>query len=107
MLTMDNIKEVEPKKLRYIELKYNRKYGNGSWQCRPYWNAKGNSLFDMWKINFREQRTLEERRADRIIYKQVKRRDWDGQKWFPKLYKKFMDNTTIEFKVLGKHKWRV
>lgn len=95
------------KKLRYIDWKYNRKHGNSSWQYRPYWDAKGDSYFDMWKLNFRNGTTLEERRADRIIYKKIGARNWDGEKQYPKLYKKFMDNTTVEYKVLKKDKWKI
>lgn len=95
------------KLLPYLEWKYNRKYGNGSWQRRPYWDAKNDSYFDMWKLNFRNGKTLEERRADRIIYKKIKAKNWNGQKQYPKLYKKFIDNTTTEYKVLKKDKWKV
>lgn len=93
--------------LPYIEWKYNRKHGNGSWQQRPYWDAKNDSYFDMWKLNFRNGKTLEERRADRIIYKKIKAKNWNGQKQYPRLYKKFIDNTTIEYNVLGKAKWKI
>ena len=90
-----------------MDWKYRRKYGNGSWQYRLYWDAKGDSYFDIWKLNFRNGTTLEERRADRIIYKKVGARNWDGEKQYPKLYKKFMDNTTVEYKVLKKDKWKI
>ena len=93
--------------LPYIEWKYNRKHGNGSWQYRPYWDAKNDSYFDMWKLNFRNGKTFEERRADRIIYKKVKSKNWNGQKQYPRLYKKFIDSTTIEYKVLKKDKWKI
>ena len=93
--------------MRYLILKYNRKHGNSSWQHRPYLDFKNNSYFDMWKLNFKNGKTLEERRADRIIYKKIKAKNWNGQKQYPKLYKKFMDNTPIEFFVLKKHRWRV
>ncbi len=92
--------------LPYIEWKYNRKYGNSSWQRRPYHNAKNDSIFDMWKLNFRDSKTLEERRADRMIYKDIKKKNWNKNK-FPKLYKKYFDDRTIEYKVLKKDKWRI
>lgn len=61
----------------------------------------------MWQLNFRNGKTLEERRADKIIYKKIKAKNWNGQKQYPKLYKKFIDNTTIEYKVLKKDKWKI
>jgi hypothetical protein len=99
------------KQLRYIDWKYNRKYGNSSWQYRRYWDAKGDSWYDMFKscyrtLCFNSQNSLEARRADRLIYKDIQKKNWNSDK-YPKLYKKFIDNTTIEFKILKKDKWRV
>ena len=95
------------KQLRYVDLKYKRKHGNGSWQFRPYWDAKNDSWFAMWKLCWRTGKTFEEKRADRIIYKKIKAKNWNGQKQYPKLYKKFIDNNTVEYKVLKKDKWRI
>ena len=93
--------------MRYIDLKYYKKHGNGSWKYRPYWNAKNDSWFNMWKLNFRGVTPLEERRAERIIFKKVRAKNWDGEKQYPKLYKKFIDSTSVEERVLKKDKWRI
>ncbi len=93
--------------MTYREFKYRKKHGNSSWKHRPYWDAKGtHSRFEMI-LNFRDNLRLEERRAERIFYKQIKRRDWNGDKLFPKFAKKYFNYLSIEDKVLKKHLWRI
>ena len=105
-IVSDHMIKSIPKPVRYLELKYNRKYGNSSWHRRPYHIAKNDSRFDMFIINYRDGKRFEERRADRIIYKDVKKKTWNKNK-YPKLYKKFIDNLPVEYFVLKKDKWRV
>lgn len=93
--------------MRYRELKFRRKHGNNSWKHRPYHDAKDESLFDSFILNFRQGRRIELVRAERIFYKNINRPDWNGYKKYPKFAKKYFNDLSIEDKVLKKHLWRI
>lgn len=89
---------------RYREYKRFIKFG-GDWSKRLYYKVKNNSNFDMWKLYGERKPSLEQRRAYKLFNKEIKKDNFKIK--YPKLYKRFIEATSVVSKVLKKDRWKV
>ena len=89
---------------RYREHKRFIKFG-GDWLKRPYHEVKNDSNFNMLKLYGERKPILEHRRAYKLFDKEIKKDNFKIK--YPKLYKKFIEATSVESKVLKKDRWKV